>query len=117
MLWHLRLSVIHGFLPSTSRSARWVQWPELDQQLIECVWLDQRFTAIMVTHDVSEAVILADRVLMIGDGQITLNHRSIFSARGNAARPRSRYWKRGFCARYSGMDRDEVTLRLDFQAW
>jgi sulfonate transport system ATP-binding protein len=45
------------------------------QRLIERVWLDQSFTAIMVTHDVAEAVTLADRVLMIEDGQITLDHR------------------------------------------
>ena len=45
------------------------------QRLIERVWLDQRFAAIMVTHDVSEAVTLADRVLMIEDGQIALDHR------------------------------------------
>jgi sulfonate transport system ATP-binding protein len=44
------------------------------QKLIERVWLDQRFTAIMVTHDVAEAVTLADRVLMIEDGQMALNH-------------------------------------------
>ena len=43
------------------------------QKLIERVWLDQRFTAIMVTHDVAEAVTLADRVLMIEDGLITLD--------------------------------------------
>jgi sulfonate transport system ATP-binding protein len=45
------------------------------QRLIERVWIDQRFTAIMVTHDVAEAVTLADRVLMIEDGQIALDHR------------------------------------------
>jgi sulfonate transport system ATP-binding protein len=45
------------------------------QRLIERVWLDQRFTAIMVTHDVAEAVTLADRVLMIEEGQIALDHR------------------------------------------
>ena len=45
------------------------------QRLIERVWLDQGFTAIMVTHDVAEAVTLADRVLMIEDGQIALNLR------------------------------------------
>jgi sulfonate transport system ATP-binding protein len=45
------------------------------QRLIERVWLDQRFTAIMVTHDVTEAVTLADRVLMIEDGQVALDHR------------------------------------------
>ena len=42
---------------------------------IEWRELDQRFTAIMVTHDVAEAVTLADRVLMIEDGGILLDHR------------------------------------------
>jgi sulfonate transport system ATP-binding protein len=32
------------------------------QRLLERVWRDQGFTAILVTHDVSEAVALADRV-------------------------------------------------------
>jgi len=41
------------------------------QRLIERVWLDQGFTAILVTHDVAEAVVLADRVLVIADGAIT----------------------------------------------
>jgi sulfonate transport system ATP-binding protein len=45
------------------------------QKLLERVWLDQRFTAIMVTHDVAEAVTLADRVLMIEDGEIALDLR------------------------------------------
>jgi sulfonate transport system ATP-binding protein len=40
------------------------------QRLLERVWRDQGFTAILVTHDVSEAVALADRVLVIEDGQI-----------------------------------------------
>ncbi len=40
------------------------------QQLLERVWRDQSFTAILVTHDVAEAVALADRVLVIEDGQI-----------------------------------------------
>jgi sulfonate transport system ATP-binding protein len=40
------------------------------QQLLERVWRDQGFTAILVTHDVAEAVALADRVLVIEDGQI-----------------------------------------------
>jgi sulfonate transport system ATP-binding protein len=43
------------------------------QRLIEGVWIDQGFTAIMVTHDVAEAVTLADRVLMIEAGEITLD--------------------------------------------
>src|SRR5262249_23679062 len=38
------------------------------QRLLERVWRNQGFTAILVTHDVSEAVTLADRVLVIEDG-------------------------------------------------
>jgi sulfonate transport system ATP-binding protein len=40
------------------------------QRLLGRVWHDQGFTAILVTHDVSEAVALADRVLVIEDGRI-----------------------------------------------
>jgi sulfonate transport system ATP-binding protein len=40
------------------------------QNLLQRVWADQGFTAILVTHDVSEAVALADRVLIIEDGRI-----------------------------------------------
>ena len=40
------------------------------QRLLERVWHDQGFTAILVTHDVAEAVALADRVLVIEAGQI-----------------------------------------------
>jgi sulfonate transport system ATP-binding protein len=40
------------------------------QHLLERVWRDQGFTAILVTHDVSEAVALADRVLVIEGGRI-----------------------------------------------
>ncbi|HVV42950.1 MAG TPA: ATP-binding cassette domain-containing protein [Nitrobacter sp.] len=40
------------------------------QRLLERVWADQAFTAILVTHDVAEAVALADRVLVIEQGHI-----------------------------------------------
>jgi sulfonate transport system ATP-binding protein len=43
------------------------------QRLLERVWRDRAFTAILVTHDVSEAVALADRVLVIEDGRIALD--------------------------------------------
>jgi sulfonate transport system ATP-binding protein len=45
------------------------------QRLLERVWLHQGFTAIMVTHDVAEAVTLADRVLLIENGVIELDLR------------------------------------------
>jgi sulfonate transport system ATP-binding protein len=40
------------------------------QRLLGRVWNEQAFTAILVTHDVSEAVALADRILIIEDGRI-----------------------------------------------
>jgi sulfonate transport system ATP-binding protein len=43
--------------------------------LIERLWRKQGFTAVLVTHDVSEAVALADRVLLIEDGGIALDLR------------------------------------------
>jgi len=43
------------------------------QQLIERLWLKSGFTALLVTHDVQEAVALADRVILIEEGRIALD--------------------------------------------
>lgn len=40
------------------------------QRLIENVWSRQQFTALFVTHDVGEAVMLSDRVVMMDRGRI-----------------------------------------------
>jgi sulfonate transport system ATP-binding protein len=40
------------------------------QRLVEEVWQQQGFTAILVTHDVGEAVALADRVVVLKNGVI-----------------------------------------------
>lgn len=45
------------------------------QTLLETCWREQGFTALMVTHDVAEAVVLGDRVLVIEEGVITLDLR------------------------------------------
>ncbi|MEB3766995.1 ATP-binding cassette domain-containing protein [Acinetobacter sp. MD2] len=40
------------------------------QNLIEQLWQEQGFTALLVTHDVSEAVQLADRIILLDQGHI-----------------------------------------------
>ncbi|WP_183379358.1 MULTISPECIES: ATP-binding cassette domain-containing protein [unclassified Herbaspirillum] len=54
------------------------------QQLIESLWQARGFTAVLVTHDVQEAIALADRVVLIEDGKITLDQTI------NLPRPRAR---------------------------
>jgi sulfonate transport system ATP-binding protein len=41
--------------------------------LIERLWREHHFTALLVTHDVHEAVALADRILLIDEGRIALD--------------------------------------------
>jgi sulfonate transport system ATP-binding protein len=43
------------------------------QGLLETVWGQEGFTAVLVTHDVSEAVALGDRVILIEEGRISLD--------------------------------------------
>jgi sulfonate transport system ATP-binding protein len=42
------------------------------QALVEQVWREQSFTAVLVTHDVTEAIVLGDRVALIEDGIVKL---------------------------------------------
>lgn len=45
------------------------------QGLIERVWQEHGFTAVLVTHDVEEAVALADRIIVLSAGLIALDLR------------------------------------------
>jgi sulfonate transport system ATP-binding protein len=54
------------------------------QKLIEDIWLHEKFTAVLVTHDVEEAAALADRVLVMEEGRITAESRN------SLPRPRDR---------------------------
>jgi sulfonate transport system ATP-binding protein len=54
------------------------------QQLIEDLWRSRGFTAMLVTHDVAEAISLADRVILIEGGRVALDEVV------NLPRPRTR---------------------------
>lgn len=43
------------------------------QELIVSLWQEHGFTVLLVTHDVSEAVAMADRVLLIEEKKIGLD--------------------------------------------
>ena len=42
-------------------------------QLTERIWQEHRFTTLLITHDVAEAVALADRVIVLREGQIAFD--------------------------------------------
>jgi sulfonate transport system ATP-binding protein len=44
------------------------------QALIERIWREAGFTALLVTHDVEEAVALCDRVLLVEDGRVAQDY-------------------------------------------
>jgi sulfonate transport system ATP-binding protein len=57
------------------------------QELIESLWWNRGFTAVLVTHDVAEAITLADRVILIEGGRVALDefiHLPRPRSRGNA---------------------------------
>jgi sulfonate transport system ATP-binding protein len=54
------------------------------QTLIERLWLESQFSAVLVTHDAEEAVALADRVLVTEGGKLT------FETAVELERPRTR---------------------------
>ncbi|OLP61694.1 aliphatic sulfonate ABC transporter ATP-binding protein [Xaviernesmea oryzae] len=43
------------------------------QALLERIWRQEGFTAVLVTHDVAEALALADRVIVIDKGAVSLD--------------------------------------------
>jgi sulfonate transport system ATP-binding protein len=42
-------------------------------QLLARIWREHGFTALLITHDVAEAVALADRVIVLRDGAVALD--------------------------------------------
>ena len=42
------------------------------QDLVAALWQEQAFTALFITHDVEEAVVLADRIIVLKEGVVDL---------------------------------------------
>src|SRR5262249_10518033 len=42
-------------------------------RLLDRIWGEHRFTTILITHDVAEAVALADRVIVLREGRVVLD--------------------------------------------
>ena len=57
-------------------------------RLLDRIWGEHGFTTILITHDVAEAVALADRVIVLRDGRVVLDLPV------SAPRPRTRDRKR-----------------------
>lgn len=74
------------------------------QQLIESLWKDHGFTAVLVTHDVAEAVALADRVILIDQNTVK------FDLDVRLARPRVRG-----DAQYASLEGQLLSRLLDRQ--
>lgn len=45
------------------------------QRLIERIWQEQKFSAFLITHDVDEAVMLADRIIQLENGRVAMDTR------------------------------------------
>ena len=42
-------------------------------RLLERIWRERGFTAVLITHDVAEAVMLADRIVVLREGRVALD--------------------------------------------
>lgn len=59
------------------------------QDLLHRTWVQDGFTTLLVTHDVSEAVILADRIVVIEAGRIDMDVAVDMPPQGRRGSPRA----------------------------
>jgi len=57
--------------------------------LVDRLWRERGFTGVLITHDVGEAVALADRVLVLRDGRIATDVAVDLPREGRATDPRA----------------------------
>lgn len=88
--------------------------------LIERLWQAQGFTALLVTHDVSEAIALADRVLLIEDGELAFDLRVPLDRPRERASPRFTALEEDVLRRvlqHPAQEETAVSPATPFKAW
>ncbi len=63
---------------------------ELQEELLK-IWGDNRCTVLMITHDIDEALFLADKLVMMTNWTSSQNWRSIGNSLFSSPRSRSNY--------------------------
>jgi sulfonate transport system ATP-binding protein len=63
------------------------------QQLLLDLWVQEKSTVLLVTHDVEEALMLADRVVVLLDGELTRDIRIDLSRPRHRGNPQIGIWK------------------------
>lgn len=89
------------------------------QGLIENLWQQHGFTVLLVTHDVSEAIALADRVILIEQGRIGLDMAIDLPRPRRKGSARLARWRHRFlngCYRQQPLRNRRAGQRTDFPA-
>ncbi|MET3697180.1 sulfonate transport system ATP-binding protein [Bacillus oleivorans] len=85
------------------------------QDLIEEIWRQKKITSVLVTHDVEEAVALADRVILIEAGQIVLNIPINLPRRRQRTHPGFAKYVEEILERIMGSNTDNGNLKVAFK--
>lgn len=48
------------------------------QEMIQTLWLEKKFSCVMVTHDIEEALFLASRIIVLKDGRLLKEYKVDF---------------------------------------
>ena len=82
-------------------------------RLIERLWRQHGFTLVLVTHDVSEAVTLADRVILLDHGRIDLDLKIELPRPRSPTDPRLVAYEAALLERLTGEERDSADAGAD----
>lgn len=76
------------------------------QHLLSRIWQRQKFTAVLVTHDVAEAVVLADRIIVLDAGKVALDVMIPMSRPRRHGTPETAHYEQMILSRLLDEERD-----------